>query len=199
MENKEKMQIKDILKTLRTQAKISQKQLADALGIGQATVCQWEKGTSKPTCDAIIALTGGRNRITEAVNLLSHGRADRLFISGVDKDISLHDIQATQRFSVPRKDNIDIGHNASNTVENAQETTQWIKKNHIKSIRLVTSNYHILRSLTEFRRCNPDLKIILHPVYSENIEKKWWTSWQTFSLIFKEYNKFLYAYVRNLF
>ena len=149
--------------------------------------------------DAIIALTGGRNRITEAVNLLSHGRADRLFISGVDKDISLHDIQATQRFSVPRKNNIDIGHNASNTVENAQETTQWIKKNHIKSIRLVTSNYHILRSLTEFRRCNPDLKIILHPVYSENIEKKWWTSWQTFSLIFKEYNKFLYAYLRSIF
>lgn len=57
IENQEKMQIKEILKTLRADAGISQKQLADALGVGQATVCQWEKGTSKPTCEAIIALS----------------------------------------------------------------------------------------------------------------------------------------------
>lgn len=61
MEKQEKIQIKDILKNLRLDAKVSQKQLADALGIGQATVCQWEKGTSKPTCDAIIALSGYYN------------------------------------------------------------------------------------------------------------------------------------------
>lgn len=147
--------------------------------------------------DAIIALTGGRNRIVEAVKLLEQGKADRLFISGVGKDISLQNIQQTQRLSIPPQRPIDIGHKASNTVENAQETGEWVRQNNIKSIRLVTSNYHVARSLLEFREQNPQLEIVVHPVYSEMIEKKWWTSWQTFSLIFKEYNKFLYVYIRS--
>lgn len=147
--------------------------------------------------DAIIALTGGRNRIAEAVRLLKQGLSERLFISGVNKDISLQNIKTAQKLDVAERFNIDIGHNASNTLENAEETQKWVAENHIKSIRLVTSNYHVFRSLVEFEEQNPDLEIILHPVYSENIEKKWWTSWQTFSLIFKEYNKFLYAYLRS--
>lgn len=72
-ENQEKMEIKDILRTLRLQYKLSQKELAEKLGIGQATVCQWEKGTSKPTCDAIIALSKFYN--------VSAG-----FILGIDED-----------------------------------------------------------------------------------------------------------------
>ncbi len=146
--------------------------------------------------DAIIVLTGGRNRITEAVKLYEAGKGSRLFISGVDKDISLNNIVSTQQVNLSNFNNVDLGHDASNTVENAQETRDWVNKNNIKSIRLVTSNYHILRSLLEFREFNPQLKIIIHPVYSENIEKKWWTSWQTFSLIFKEYNKLICAYLR---
>lgn len=147
--------------------------------------------------DAVIALTGGRNRIAEAVRLLDQGLAKRLFISGVDKSISLENIQNTQHLDLTRKMKIDVGHNASNTIENAEETAEWIKQNKIKSIRLVTSNYHLARSLTEFRKRNPDLEIVPHPVYSEQIKKKWWTSWRTFSLIFKEYNKFLYVLIRN--
>ena len=37
--------------------------------------------------DAIIALTGGRNRISAAVKLLNEEMAPRLLISGVQKDI----------------------------------------------------------------------------------------------------------------
>lgn len=147
--------------------------------------------------DAIIALTGGRNRIIEAVNLLEQGLAKRLFISGVGKDISLSDIQKQQRIATTRLQQIDIGHNASDTIGNALETKLWTTQNNITSIRLVTSNYHIARSMVEFKKHNPSLIIIPHPVYSERIEKKWWTSWQTFSLIFKEYNKFVCAYIKN--
>lgn len=51
------MEIKDILKGIRKASKISQSELAKQLGIGQATICQWELGTTKPTCDGIIALS----------------------------------------------------------------------------------------------------------------------------------------------
>ena len=152
--------------------------------------------TSKNT-DAIIVLTGGRNRIHEASKLFNENKAKHLFISGVAKNITLDDIQNKQNIKIKNIQNVEIGYNADNTVENADETTAWIKNNDIKSIRLVTSNYHIYRSLIEFRKNIKDTEILPHPVYSEYIEKKWWTSWQTFSLIFKEYNKLLCAYIIN--
>ena len=148
--------------------------------------------------DAIVALTGGRNRITEAVKLLNQNKADKLFISGVDKNISLKNIQRTQKIKSSRFSKIQIGHNADNTVENAIETKQWVENNHITSIRLVTSNYHVARAILEFKLHIPEISIIAHPVYSEHIEKKWWTSWQTFSLIFREYNKFIYTLIKYL-
>ena len=147
--------------------------------------------------DAIIVLTGGRNRISEAAKLYNADLAKHMFISGVAKDITLENIQNTQHIKIKESKTVEIGYNAANTVENANETKEWVRKNNINSIRLVTSNYHIFRSLIEFRKHLSDTKILLHPVYSEYIEKKWWTSWQTFSLIFKEYNKFIYAYIRN--
>lgn len=46
-----------ILKRLRIDADKTQKQLSQELSIGQATVSQWESGVSKPTADALIALS----------------------------------------------------------------------------------------------------------------------------------------------
>ncbi len=148
----------------------------------------------EPT-EAIIALTGGRNRIAEAVRLLNQGKAEKLFISGVNKATDLKAIQERQALKIDTDREIALGTEATNTVENAIETKEWLEKNHIKSIRLVTSNYHIPRSIIEFKVHNPALKIIIHPVYSEKVDKKWWKSWHTFSLIFLEYNKFLYVYI----
>ena len=148
--------------------------------------------------DAIVALTGGRNRISEAVNLLNRGLAEKLFISGVGPQISLSQIQKTQHLNIATDREIILGSEAADTVGNAVETINWLRQNHINSIRLVTSNYHLPRSITEFKAQNPRLKIIAHPVYSEKVEKKWWTSWHTFSLLFTEYNKFLYVWILNL-
>lgn len=146
--------------------------------------------------EAVIALTGGRNRIAEAARLLNQGQADRMFISGVDKVSSFAAIQKRQNIAIAAGRKVSIGQKATNTVENALETSEWIREHRIKSIRLVTSNYHIPRSIIEFKSQNPDLVIIGHPVFSEKVEKKWWKSWHTFSLIFAEYNKFLYVYLR---
>ncbi|MBQ7284767.1 MAG: YdcF family protein [Alphaproteobacteria bacterium] len=149
--------------------------------------------------EAIIALTGGRHRIAEAIKFLNFGLADKLFISGVSRNVSLANIAHRQNLSNLPHHKITIGQQARDTIGNATETTAWLKKNHIHSIRLVTSNYHVERSVIEFRAQNPDLIIIPHPVYSEHVSKKWWTTWHTFSLIFSEYNKFLYVYIRTKF
>ncbi|MBS4773915.1 MAG: YdcF family protein [Proteobacteria bacterium] len=147
--------------------------------------------------EAIIALTGGRHRIAEATELLNRGLADKLFISGVSRHVSLNNIARRQNLGRLPEHKITLGQQARDTIGNATETTAWLRKNHIRSIRLVTSNYHVERSIIEFRAQNPDLVIIPHPVYSERVSKKWWTTWHTFSLIFSEYNKFLYVYLRT--
>ena len=147
--------------------------------------------------DAIIALTGGRNRILEAIKLLNNKKADYLFISGVEKTSRLQDILNSNQITLDAENKVFLGTSAQNTVENALESKNWIKQHNIRSIRLVTSNYHLPRSIIEFETQTPHLKIIKHPVYSEHVNKKWWTSWRTFSLIFSEYNKFLYTYLRT--
>lgn len=147
--------------------------------------------------EAVIALTGGRNRIIEAINIYKQGKAKKVFISGVSRNVSWEMIKKRQRIELTNDSEITIGYRAKNTIENAKETIAWLQQNKINSIRLVTSNYHMPRSVTEFKAKDKNLKIIPHPVYSDRVEKKWWKSWRTFSLIFKEYNKFLYVYIRS--
>ena len=155
------------------------------------------KPDDKTRTDAIIALTGGKNRIAEAARLMDKGLAGKMFISGVQKDISLKEISRIQKVDMPKKGKIELENRSTNTVENAIETSEWIRKNNVKSIRLVTSNYHIPRSLEEFRSLNPQVKIIPHPVYSENVSPQWWKNGGSFYLIASEYNKFLYVYLRT--
>lgn len=144
--------------------------------------------------DAIVVLTGGRNRISEAVKIWDKGLAEQLFISGVQKNTSLDAISKRQAVNFSKRQGILLDKKSTNTIENAIETQAWIKQNNILSIRLVTSNYHIPRSVEEFHFRNPDLKIIIHPVYSDYVAKDWWKSARSFYLIASEYNKFLCIY-----
>ncbi len=149
--------------------------------------------------DAIVVLTGGRNRIKEALLLLDIGLSEKLLISGVEKNISLKEILQKQQLNIPEKGIVHLEKNSTNTVENARESAEWIRSNNISSIRLVTSNYHTPRSLEEFYYQNQTLKIIPHPVFSGYVRKRWWRSFRSFYLMASEYNKFLYVFlVRRL-
>lgn len=148
--------------------------------------------------DAIVVLTGGRNRILEGIQLLNENLADKLFISGVPENITISQIEKQAKIKADDESKIELGRKAKNTIENAIEAEEWIKKNNIKSIRLVTSSYHIPRSLQEFIiyvTKENDLKVILNPIYSPNVNIKWWKSWGTFRLLVMEYNKFLVVYI----
>ena len=146
--------------------------------------------------DAIIALTGGSNRIKEAVEMLNQGFSDVLFISGVEKGVTLKQIAAAQHFKISPDKKLIIGQASTNTVENAQETMEWIKENNIKSIRLVTSNYHLPRSLLEFKAKNDGVVIVANPVFSGKVVEDWWKNTGTFMLTASEYTKFLMVYAK---
>ena len=86
-----------------------------------------------------------------------------------------------------------LGHKALTTYGNANETQEWITANKVKSIRLVTSGYHMGRALLEFKRVMPDLKIIPHPVEETDYGVLNWKFWE---LAFSEYHKILFRLTR---
>lgn len=146
--------------------------------------------------EAIVVLTGGRNRIAEAIKIYNKGLSKKLFISGVEKNTSLEAISKRQDVIFPTEENVVLLEKQStNTIENAIQTHVWLNENRIGSIRLVTSNYHIPRSMQEFQHQNPELKIVIHPVFSDYVAKEWWKSIRSFYLIASEYNKFLYVWL----
>lgn len=149
--------------------------------------------------DAIVVLTGGRNRIARAIELVNDNIAEHLFISGVEKNTSLNDIVKELKLPINNPEKVELGYNATNTIGNAREIKEWIENNNIKSVRLITSNYHIPRSLAELKAYKLPLDIEVTPVYSENVASYWWQSWGTFKFIFQEYNKYLVVVLRNLF
>lgn len=121
-----------------------------------------------PKADAIVVLTGGYQRIDQAVELLASGAGKRLLISGVNPATTGNHIRVLTRstndlFACC----VDIGHDATDTAGNATETARWIRARNFKSIILVTNNYHMPRSLAELERTDHGTRFIPYPVKTD--------------------------------
>jgi len=150
------------------------------------------------TTDAIVVLTGGSLRIAYGFELLDKGRAKKLFVSGVAEDASLEELMVTHRASqkvramAAKEPVIILDRVANSTRSNAAQTAQWVREQGIKSIRLVTANYHMRRSVMEFRRLMPDVTIIADPVFPENFHiEGWWRDEVSRELALSEFHKFM--------
>ncbi|MBL4802952.1 MAG: YdcF family protein [Emcibacter sp.] len=152
---------------------------------------QVEMPTDRKT-DGIVVLTGGKNRLQEAVSLLEKGVGGKLFISGVNAKVTETELRAVLGSSKELADCcIESGTKAQNTVGNAQEVSLWVAKNHISSIRVVTSLEHMPRALVEMQHFMPGLTMIAHPVGQwrpENIR---------FMSLVREYSKYLVSLFRT--
>jgi len=148
--------------------------------------------------DAIVVLTGGKSRLIEAVKLLSADKGGRLLISGVYKTTSS---DALARLLPAQRDLfkccVDLDKAARNTIGNAAETARWVAKNGFKSLIVVTSNYHMPRSLTELQNVLPKTNLIAYPVVVNSIPvSRWWINRDTALLLMSEYVKYLAARLR---
>ena len=150
--------------------------------------------------DAIVVLTGGSLRLQSGIDLLREGKGRKLFVSGVHQQVDLEDLLG---FSGRMPDwalcCIVLGHDADNTLGNAQETAQWIRGQGFHSLRLVTAWYHMPRSLLEFDRAMPEIDIVAHPVFPDQVKHERWWAWRgTAVLLVNEYVKYLGALARPL-
>jgi uncharacterized SAM-binding protein YcdF (DUF218 family) len=150
--------------------------------------------------DAIVVLTGGSLRVQSGLALLAAGKAKKLFVSGVYHST---DVAALLKVSRQSPDNVTcciaLGYEADNTLGNAVETAQWMRQEGFRSLRLVTASYHMPRSMLEFSRVMPELRIVANPVFPESVRQEhWWASPVTTTLILVEYHKYLLSLVRPL-
>jgi uncharacterized SAM-binding protein YcdF (DUF218 family) len=148
--------------------------------------------------DSIIVLTGGSGRLEEGLNLLELNMAKRLFVSGVYQGVDVKTLfKMFQRNPWHLETRVGIG-TATNTLGNATETAEWIAGKGFRSMRLVTASYHMPRSLLEFKHAMPNAQITAHPVFPAHVKVDEWWAWSgTAELIAGEYNKFLFAWLRQ--
>ena len=73
-----------------------------------------------------------------------------------------------------------------------------LRKNNIKSIRLITSYYHIPRSKLIFDKYLPNTLIIYHPISLSHTDFTSIFNSQTLYLLFSEYNKYILTYIWNI-
>ena len=87
---------------------------------------------------------------------------------------------------------VDVGYAAHDTSGNAEETKAWAHAHRFSKLIIVTSSYHMPRSLIELGRAMPAATLVPYPVLSRNFRTEaWWLHGATARLLFSEYVKFL--------
>jgi uncharacterized SAM-binding protein YcdF (DUF218 family) len=142
--------------------------------------------------DGIVALTGGDVRMMAAENLFEGHVGKRLLISGVHQGLTKNEIKKLVHGGNRFDCCADLGYEATNTRGNALEAANWARANHFHSLVVVTSNYHMPRSLLEFSDVMPGVKLLPYPVQQEDVvPQDWWTNVHAFRVLQNEYVKYL--------
>lgn len=133
--------------------------------------------------DAIVVLTGAGGRIERGLGLLERGRARRMLVSGVDRSVKSNELAretgASKRLFACC---VDLGQESVDTRSNAEETAKWMRERRYRTMRLVTTDWHMNRARFELARTlDPEIEILTDGVESN----------PTFRTLFGEYNKYL--------
>lgn len=146
-----------------------------------------------PSAAAVIVPTGAAGRIEHGLELLAQGKARQMLVTGVDRDVKPAEFAA--QFGVAPATMeccITLGYRAVDTRGNAAETADWIKRNQVTSIRLVTTDWHMRRAATELRRTLPPSVALLEDAVPSE---------PSLRILFVEYHKLLasraYGYMRG--
>lgn len=112
--------------------------------------------------DGVVVLTGGEGRIERGLTVLAQHDANRMLISGVDRDVKRGELEALYpKQAAQFTCCVDLGFKAVDTRSNALETARWVERNHAQSIRLVTSDWHMRRARLELDMLiDPRVKIV---------------------------------------
>lgn len=163
-----------------------------AVWVTRDDVSGWDKA------DGIVVLTGGDNRMEAGAKLMSEGRAKRMLISGVNRKVSREEMQKLLGLDAATFNCcVDLGYEALDTVGNADETRTWANNNGYTKLIVVTSRYHMPRSLAELALAMPGVTLLPYAVTPRRFpETGWWLHSATTRVLLSEYLKYLPAVAR---
>ncbi len=133
--------------------------------------------------DAIVVYTGGPGRVARGIALMEQQTAQRMLISGAASEVRPNELAA--EYKVPVRlfaCCIDLGYEAVDTRSNAEETARWVRERKYRSVRLVTSEWHMPRARLELSYALGDGVEIRGDAVRSN---------PPFSMLVREYNKYL--------
>lgn len=137
--------------------------------------------------DAVLVPTGGPGRIARGLEVMRAGDAKRMFVSGVDPEVKPKEFAA--EFGVRSREMkccVTLGFLATDTRSNAGEAAQWLTSNDVRTVRLVTTDWHMRRASAELRHSLPShIALVEDAVPSD----------PALGQLFLEYNKLLAALI----
>lgn len=143
------------------------------------------------TTDAIVVPTGSAGRIDRGIKLIQAKAAGRMLVTGVARDVRPHEL-AAQYDAPPRLFDccIDLGFEAVDTRSNANETAAWVNNRQVRSVRLVTSDWHMARAKLELEHALGDGVAVIGDPVPES---------PRLGFLFLEYNKYVIRLVAITF
>ena len=148
--------------------------------------------------DAVVVLTGGDLRVREGLRLFAAGAGRRILISGVNQSTTRKDL-ARHTDVIPLLFDccVDVGQQALDTAGNAAETRAWLEPWGFQRLIVVTSNYHMPRSLLAFHRLLPGIELVPHAVVPSHYQPaEVWRHPGAIKLLVVEYLKSIPAAAR---
>ncbi|MEA5112779.1 MAG: YdcF family protein [Geobacteraceae bacterium] len=140
--------------------------------------------------DAIVVLAGGRGRVEEGIKLYRAHRARWLFLVGVDPSVRKKDL-FREKSGERGGEDVLLENVSRNTLENAIHARDLITRKDVRSVLLITSRYHMMRSILLFNSVLPkDVAVYPYPVDSRNLKEEWWAHEGSFRLLFGEFYKY---------
>lgn len=137
--------------------------------------------------DLVVVPTGAGGRIARGLEVLDKGWTRHVLVTGVDPEVKRGEFAAEYKVSADvMKCCVTLGSEAADTRGNALETAEWVASHKVKSLRLVTTDWHMRRAAHE-----------LSDKLSGDVEVKWDAvpSKPSFRTLFLEYNKLLASYL----
>ena len=133
--------------------------------------------------DAVVVLTGASGRIEHGLDVLRGGKAKRLLIAGADPLVTKRDL--ARRISgsgALLKCCVDLGSESVDTRSNAEEAGRWLAAHRFRSLRLITSDWHMRRARYEFARVLKGKYVLVTDAVRTE---------PSFLTLFGEYNKYV--------
>lgn len=156
------------------------------------------KFKSTSNAEGIVILTGTPARLKVGFELLKSGAAKRVLISGVNSQVSREQL----RIAMGESDEImsccvDLGRIARDTVGNAYEASLWASEHNFNELLIVTSAYHMPRSLVELKRQMPNKSLYAFAPATDALKlEKWWKNPALIFVLSAEFNKYIVSLFR---